>query len=70
GTLNTTELTARELRSRGLELPGLVIGSWPDPPGLVAASNRSALARIATVRAALPAGAASLDAGDFAAMSA
>lgn len=32
GTLNTTELTARELRRRGLDLAGVVIGSWPDSP--------------------------------------
>lgn len=32
GTLNTTELTARELRRRKLELAGVVIGSWPDSP--------------------------------------
>ncbi|UXI77592.1 dethiobiotin synthase, partial [Streptomyces vinaceusdrappus] len=36
GTLNTTELTARELRSRGLDLPGVVIGSWPEAPDLAA----------------------------------
>lgn len=70
GTLNHTKLTLEALAAQQVSCAGLVIGSWPDPPGLVAASNRSALARIATVRAALPAGAASLDAGDFAAMSA
>lgn len=32
GTLNTTELTARELRLRRLDLAGIVIGSWPDSP--------------------------------------
>lgn len=32
GTLNTTELTARELRLRELEFAGVVIGSWPDSP--------------------------------------
>ncbi|MFD8820399.1 dethiobiotin synthase, partial [Streptomyces sp. NPDC059627] len=39
GTLNTTELTARELRARELELLGVVIGSWPDSPDLAARCN-------------------------------
>ncbi|MFD6289973.1 dethiobiotin synthase [Streptomyces sp. NPDC060205] len=39
GTLNTTELTARELRSRGVELLGVVIGSWPDEPDLASRCN-------------------------------
>ncbi|PSM40964.1 dethiobiotin synthase [Streptomyces dioscori] len=39
GTLNTTELTARELRSRGLDLLGVVIGSWPDEPDLASRCN-------------------------------
>lgn len=38
-------------------------------PGVVETSNRSALARLAAVRAALPEGAASLDAAGFAALS-
>jgi dethiobiotin synthetase len=46
----------------------LVIGSWPWQPGLVENSNREALSRLATVRAALPAEAASMP--DFATMSA
>ncbi|WP_345054272.1 dethiobiotin synthase, partial [Streptomyces rameus] len=39
GTLNSTELTARELRVRQLELAGVVIGSWPGDPGLAARCN-------------------------------
>ena len=39
GTLNTTELTARELRARGLDLAGIVIGSWPAAPDLAARCN-------------------------------
>ena len=46
-----------------------MIGSWPARPGLVETSNRSALARLAPVRAALPAGAGSMDAAEFATMS-
>jgi dethiobiotin synthetase len=39
-------------------------------PGVVETSNRSALARLAPLRAALPAGAAFMEAAEFAAMSA
>ena len=70
GTLNHTALTLEALVAQGVPCAGLVIGSWPRRPGLVETSNRSALARLAPVRAALTAGAASLDPADFAAMSA
>ncbi|HWS93795.1 MAG TPA: dethiobiotin synthase [Mycobacterium sp.] len=70
GTLNHTALTLEALAAQRVPCAGLVIGSWPQRPGLVETSNRSALARLAPVRAALPAGAGSLDAADFADMSA
>jgi dethiobiotin synthetase len=70
GTLNHTALTLEALAAQSVSCTGLVIGSWPARPGLVETSNRSALAEMAPVRAALPAGAASLDATDFADMSA
>jgi dethiobiotin synthetase len=70
GTLNHTALTVESLAGQQLSCAGLVIGSWPRQPGLVQTSNRSALDRLAPVRAALPAGAASLTVDDFAAMSA
>ncbi len=70
GTLNHTALTLEALAAHGVSCAGLVIGSWPVQPGLVEASNRDALAELAPVRAVLPAGAGSLDAADFAAMSA
>lgn len=62
GTLNTTELTARELRSRGLELPGVVIGSWPGAPDLASRCNLADLPDVAgaPLLGALPAGAAAL----------
>ncbi|WP_217250468.1 dethiobiotin synthase [Streptomyces sp. AC602_WCS936] len=62
GTLNTTELTARELRSRGLELPGVVIGSWPGSPDLAARCNLADLPDVAgaPLLGAVPAGAATL----------
>jgi dethiobiotin synthetase len=47
GTLNTTELTARELRSRGLEPAGIVIGSWPEAPDLAARCNLADLPDVA-----------------------
>jgi dethiobiotin synthetase len=69
GTLNHTALTLEALASQGISCAGLVIGSWPGRPELVETSNRSALTRLAPVRAALPAGAGSLAAERFAAMS-
>ncbi|HET7074449.1 MAG TPA: ATP-dependent dethiobiotin synthetase BioD, partial [Mycobacterium sp.] len=70
GTLNHTALTVEALAARGVSCAGLVIGSWPPHPGLLETSNRSALARLAPVRAALPAGAGSRDAAGFADLSA
>jgi dethiobiotin synthetase len=70
GTLNHTALTLESLAAQGVSCAGLVIGSWPLRPGLGESSNRSALARLAPVRAALPAGAGSMDVADFATMSA
>lgn len=68
GTLNHTALTLEALATHAVSCAGLVIGSWPPRPGLVETSNRSALGKLAPVRATLPAGAASMT--DFAAMSA
>ncbi len=70
GTLNHTALTLESLAAQRVSCAGLVIGSWPQPAELVETSNRSALAQLAPVRAALPAGAGSMDAAEFAAMSA
>jgi dethiobiotin synthetase len=70
GTLNYTALTLESLAAQGIGCAGLVIGSWPQRPGLVETSNRAALAEMAPLRAALPTGAGSLDVAAFAAMSA
>lgn len=70
GTLNHTALTLESLAMHKVSCAGLVIGAWPRRPGAVENSNRSALARLAPVRAALPAGAGSLNAAQFAEMSA
>ncbi|MFJ5265359.1 dethiobiotin synthase [Streptomyces sp. NPDC088387] len=61
GTLNTTELTARELRSRGLDPLGVVIGSWPAEPDLASRCNLADLPDVTRtpLLGALPAGAGS-----------
>jgi dethiobiotin synthetase len=69
GTLNHTVLTLEALAAKGVSCAGLVIGSWPAQPGAAEVSNRGALAELAPVRAALPAGAGSLSAADFATLS-
>ncbi|MFC9929145.1 dethiobiotin synthase [Streptomyces sp. NPDC127190] len=67
GTLNNTELTARELRRRGVELAGVVIGSWPDSPGLAERCNVTDLPEVsgAPLLGAIPAGAGSLPPAAF-----
>ncbi|MET7683119.1 dethiobiotin synthase [Streptomyces sp. NPDC005423] len=67
GTLNVTELTSRELRSRRLDLLGVVIGSWPDSPDLASRCNVADLPEVAgaPLLGALPAGAGALDPADF-----
>lgn len=39
GTLNHTALTLEAMAHRGLDLAGLVIGEWPDEPGLAERCN-------------------------------
>ncbi|MDX3152072.1 dethiobiotin synthase, partial [Streptomyces scabiei] len=60
GTLNTTELTARELAVREVELAGVVIGSWPEVPDLASRCNLADLPVVAAAPlvGAVPAGAA------------
>ena len=70
GTLNHTALTLEALDMQGVSCAGVVIGSWPPQPGPIETSNRGALARLAPVRAALPAGAGSLEPAQFADMAA
>ncbi|MEU5520029.1 dethiobiotin synthase [Streptomyces sp. NPDC093250] len=67
GTLNATELTARELRGRGLDLAGVVIGSWPDEPDLAARCNLLDLPDVAAapLLGAVPAGAGALAPAGF-----
>lgn len=70
GTLNHTALTLEALAAQRIPCAGLVIGAWPADPGPVELTNRQALARMAPLRAVLPAGAAGLPPGQFEQMSA
>ena len=67
GTLNATALTLEALAHRGLELAGVVIGSWPAEPGLAERSNLRDLATLAArpLLGVLPAGAGALPVADF-----
>ncbi|WP_324784902.1 dethiobiotin synthase [Streptomyces sp. H51] len=67
GTLNATELTARELRCRQVELLGVVIGSWPAAPDLAMRCNLTDLPEVAgaPLLGALPAGAGALSPAAF-----
>jgi dethiobiotin synthase len=69
GTLNHTELTLAALRQHGEDAHGLIIGSWPDAPGLAELCNREDLPRVTSVPllGVIPAGAGLLDRESFAA---
>jgi dethiobiotin synthetase len=67
GTLNHTALTLEAMAHRGLELAGLVLGSWPVDPDLACRSNIRDLETLAArpLAGALPDGAGSLPADEF-----
>lgn len=67
GTLNATALTLEALAHRGIELSGLVLGAWPDQPGLAERSNLRDLETLAArpLLGALPAGSGTLAPGPF-----
>ncbi|WP_338776204.1 dethiobiotin synthase [Streptomyces sp. DG1A-41] len=67
GTLNMTELTARELRSRALDLAGIVIGSWPAAPDLASRCNLADLPDVAgaPLLGSVPAGSGALSPAVF-----
>ncbi len=67
GTLNHTALTLEALAGRGVELSGIVLGSWPTEPGLAERSNLRDLETLATrpLLGALPAGSGGLSRADF-----
>ncbi|MER7504034.1 dethiobiotin synthase [Nonomuraea pusilla] len=66
--VNQAALTLEALAHRGLDLAGVVIGSWPDRPGLVERSNVADLEMLAArpLAGVLPAGAAALEREAFA----
>jgi dethiobiotin synthetase len=67
GTLNHTALTLEAMAHRGLELAGVVIGTWPPEPDLACRSNIRDLETLAArpLAGAMPAGAGTLDAAEF-----
>jgi dethiobiotin synthetase len=62
GTLNHAELTVAALRDRGQDVAGVVVGSWPEQPGLAEDQNLIDLPRLTGVPllGRIPADAASL----------
>ncbi|MFC4536101.1 dethiobiotin synthase [Sphaerisporangium dianthi] len=68
GTLNHTALTLEALAGRGLDLAGVVIGSWPRDPGLAERGNVTDLETLAArpLAGALPEGAGALGRAAFA----
>lgn len=67
GTLNHTALTLEAMAHRGLDLAGLVLGSWPAAPDLAARCNVRDLEMLAArpLAGALPEGAGRLTAAEF-----
>ena len=67
GTLNHTALTLEALAHRGVDLAGVVLGSWPADPDLACRSNVRDLEMLAArpLAGALRAGAGALDAPEF-----
>ncbi|MDF0529192.1 dethiobiotin synthase [Tsukamurella sp. 8F] len=62
GTLNHTELTVAALRGADVRCSGIVLGRWPDQPGLAERCNREELAEVTGVPlvGAVPDGASAL----------
>ncbi|MDQ1058660.1 dethiobiotin synthetase [Arthrobacter globiformis] len=66
GTLNHTALTLEALSARGLDVLGVVIGSWPASPHAVHNSNRQVLGTLRVpLLGALPGQASELSPADF-----
>ena len=65
--VSTTALTLEAAAHRGLDLTGLVIGCWPEQPGVAERSNVADLEMLAArpLLGALPAGLGSRDRADF-----
>ncbi|MFJ6938568.1 dethiobiotin synthase [Streptomyces sp. NPDC101132] len=67
GTLNSAFMTSEAMASRGLAHAGLVIGSWPDAPGLAERCNLADLPTVsrAPLVGAVPEGAGRLEPAGF-----
>lgn len=67
GALNATALTLEVMAHRGLELAGIVVGSWPARPDLAARSNITDLELLAArpLAGAVPEGSGLLDNARF-----
>jgi dethiobiotin synthetase len=67
GTLNHTALTLEALAHRDLTLAGVVLGAWPDDPGLACRSNIRDLESLAAqpLAGAMHAGAGALEPPEF-----
>lgn len=67
GTLNHAALTVQAIQHRGLEVAGLVIGSWPAEPDLAAQQNLNDLPALTGVPmlGRIPAGAGTLSIAEF-----
>ena len=67
GTLNIAALTLEAMAARGLDLAGIVLGSWPAEPDLAMRSNIRDLETIGArpLAGALPEGAGRLDPAEF-----
>lgn len=67
GTINHTALTLEALAHRGLDLAGLVIGSWPEEPGPAERSDVADLEMLAArpLAGAMKQGAGALCGGEF-----
>jgi dethiobiotin synthetase len=69
GTLNHAALTLEALAAHRVQHAGLVIGAWPQDPGVVENGNREVLSAMAPLRAVLPAGAGAHRSAQFESMS-
>ena len=67
GTLNHATLTVRAIQARDFEVAGVVVGSWPEKPGLAERQNLEDLPRVTGVPllGRIPAGAGSLRPDEF-----
>lgn len=54
GTLNQTALTVEALRSRHVDLVGLIISKWPSHPGVIERTTLERLRRLAPIIAVCP----------------